>query len=99
VFLKALVDQDKDGLSKAIAAKATGDLAKIRKGEADSRAVTRFTETYGRLFVNKVAPVTRGDERIVVMSPNQNADSKTKKGLKQIVLRKEDGAWKVFDLK
>jgi hypothetical protein len=98
-FLKALVNQDKEGLAKAISSRATGDLAKLRKGEADAKVATKLTETYGSLYVIKSANATRGDERYVVLSPNQQADNNNKKGLKQIRVRLEEGTWKVVDFK
>jgi hypothetical protein len=99
-FLKALVAQDKESLSNTVSSRAAGDLAKIRKGEADSRIMTKLSETYGRLHVGKVVSSRRGDERLIVLSPSANLDStKDKKGLKQAIVRKEENVWKVFELK
>jgi hypothetical protein len=98
-FLNALASGDAEALTKSISARATGDLAKIRKGEGDSKIITKLSDTYGRLHVIRVAAATRGDERTVVMSAQQQA-ADTKKGqFKQIRVRKEENIWKVIDLK
>jgi hypothetical protein len=94
-FLAALASQDKETLAKSVSSKATGELAKAREGDIDSRGLSRMAEQYGSLKFVKVAPVTRGDERVVVLS---SGGSDAKKGLKQATLRKEDGGWKVFKL-
>ena len=88
-FLDALVSQNKDSLAKLISSKASGELGQIRKGTSDGR---NLAKSYGALKVVKVGPITRGDERIVVLGEG-SADSKNRK---QMVLRKEDGGWKVF---
>jgi hypothetical protein len=98
-FLNALVSQDKDALSKGVSSRALGDLAKIRKGEADARVISKLSDTFGKLFVARVAPVTKGDERVVVLSTTQQQQQAKKGTFKQATLRKEDGVWKVFELK
>lgn len=97
-FLTALAAKDKENLTKMVASKAAGDLAKIRKGDMDERGLTKLSDTYGKLNVIRVAPVTRGDERVVVLGTGQQSEAtkKSQAGLKQVVLRKEDGGWKVF---
>jgi hypothetical protein len=98
-FLKALVSQDQEGLSKSISSKAVGDLGKLRKGEADSNVMTKLSDTYGRLYVIRVANATRGDERLVVLSATQQQADKKTGSFKQIRVRKEEGIWKVADFK
>jgi hypothetical protein len=98
-FLNAVAAKDKESLTKMVSSKATGDLARMRKGDLDDRAITKISETYARLNIIRVAAVTKGDERVVVLGTGQAGDSNKKvAGAKQVVLRKEDGAWKVFSV-
>lgn len=83
-----------------VAAKATGDLAKIRKGEVDDRVLTKLGDTYSKLNVIRVAPITKNDVRFVVIGTGQAGETnKRATGNKQVELRKEDGGWKVFALR
>ena len=69
----------------------------MRKGELDERGMSKFADTYGKFMAVRVAPVTKNDERVVVLGLDRN---ETKKGtFKQAVLRKEDGAWRIFQLR
>ena len=63
----------------------------MRKGSGDLRNLTK----YGSMTVVKVGPITRGDERTIVLGEG-GTESKTRK---QMVMRKEDGGWKVFSIK
>lgn len=85
-----------------VASKATGDLARIRKGELDDRGLSKLADTYGKLNFIRVAPITKNDVRVVVIGPGQAGDTTKKRGPtgnKQVELRKEDGGWKVFQLR
>jgi len=82
-----------------VSSRATGDLAKVRKGDIDARALTKMGETYAKLNIVKVANAQRGDERMVVLGAQQQQESKKGAGLKQVRVRKEDGGWKVLDFK
>lgn len=96
-FLKALAGQDKDALATGVSTRAAGDLAKIKKGDADEKVISKLAQSYGNLVVIRVAPVTKGDERIIVLGTSQ---TDTKKGsFKQLTLRKEENTWKVFAIK
>ena len=90
-FLNALASGDKDALAKLVSSKASGELGQIRKGSSDGK---NLAKTYAAMTVVKVAPVTKGDERTVVLGEG-GADSKNRK---QMVMRKEDGGWKVFSM-
>ncbi len=98
-FLNALASKDKENLTKLVASKATGELARIRKGEIDDRGLTKLADTYSKLNVIRVTPVQRQDVRVVVIGTGQANDTKKVTGGKQVELRKEDGAWKVFQLR
>ncbi len=100
-FLKALASKDKENLTKMVASKAAGDLAHIRNGDIDDRAISKLADTYSKLNIIRVAPVQKNDVRTVVIGTGQPGatNKKAAVGNKQIELRKEDGGWKVFLLR
>ena len=93
-FLTALANQDQEALAGMIASKAQGDLKALREGKLEAQKLTKMADRYGKLQVVTVARVSKGDERTVVIG--EGTDSK--KGRQQVIVRKEEGAWKVFKL-
>ena len=94
-----MANQDKDALGKLTSSKATApDLVLLRKGSADDRTLSKLASQYGAMTTGKVVQGSRGDERTVVLEGGAGgADSKAaRKG--QMVMRKEDGGWKVFSI-
>jgi hypothetical protein len=72
----------------------------------DEAGYARLVEQYGRLTVVQVPTPTKATERIVVIGPSgQPAQPQKGKrtvaaaGRKQVVLRQEDGGWKILQLK
>jgi hypothetical protein len=105
-FLVALNAKDQDSLSKLISSKATGELEKLRKGELDERGYAKLVEQYGQLSVVQVPPPQKATERIVVIGPSGQQPQPDRKkrsaantGRKQVVLRQEDGGWKVHQIR
>jgi hypothetical protein len=96
-FLNAINSGDKDAAAKLISSKATGDLAKLRKGELDERGMTKLAEAYSKMTSAKPAQTqSKRDERTIVLSPGDQGDSKKPKGIKQVIVRNEDGGWKIL---
>jgi hypothetical protein len=107
-FLTALANKDKGFLANLVHSKALGDLAKFRDASIDDTALEKLATSYGKLYIQEVVPVTRGDERVVVVGTESRSSmttfsDKSKKpasggGLKQVTLRKEGGIWRVLKL-